>query len=126
MPAPTLSRPALSSRRPNSDAPADDRPPRVPRVWCAAVHASRGLVWGGERVMSIASDCYGCVMGEHEKHHRDWNITPGLIGGAYCGCEGDCAKRSKEAFDRWWGSTTPAILAATLTNPEPEPTEEPS
>lgn len=48
--------------------------------------------------MSRALDCPACMTGDHEGHNRDWNIKPGLIGGEYCDCTGDCAERSAAAF----------------------------
>lgn len=52
--------------------------------------------------MSIAADCYACAAGNHTRHDRDWNLRPGLIGGAFCDCPGDCAERSAAAFQEWW------------------------
>lgn len=51
--------------------------------------------------MSRAADCGSCLSGDHSGHVRDWNITPGLIGGEYCACTGDCAERAKAMFDKW-------------------------
>lgn len=39
--------------------------------------------------MSIRAACPGCMSGHHDQHVRDWNIRPGLIGGAWCDCPGD-------------------------------------
>lgn len=43
--------------------------------------------------MSLASDCPGCCVGDHDKHDADYGIVPGLIGGTYCDCKGDCGER---------------------------------
>lgn len=40
--------------------------------------------------MSRASECNACIWGNHAEHVRDWNITPGVIGGEYCPCLGEC------------------------------------
>ena len=53
--------------------------------------------------MSISVDCSGCMRGEHDRHNRYHGTRPGLIGGAYCGCKGDCAERFAEAGRRFWG-----------------------
>ena len=43
--------------------------------------------------MSVQSDCPSCANGVHDNHDVDHGITPGLIGGTYCGCIGDCPER---------------------------------
>lgn len=40
--------------------------------------------------MSYPSLCVGCAMGDHARHVRAHGIRPGLIGGTYCPCAGDC------------------------------------
>lgn len=40
--------------------------------------------------MSIASTCPACMAGNHEGHDRAFGLKPGLIGGEYCACSGDC------------------------------------
>jgi hypothetical protein len=42
--------------------------------------------------VSFSAPCPGCLMGDHERHERDWGIKPGLIGGSSCDCVGDCAE----------------------------------
>lgn len=59
--------------------------------------------------MSLQADCPSCVTGDHDGHDANWGITPGLIGGSYCGCEGDCAERVKareEDFQKWFDEYT--------------------
>lgn len=53
--------------------------------------------------MSVHADCPGCLSGDHSRHVGPWNVREGLIGGAYCVCDGDCAKRLQEAADRFFG-----------------------
>lgn len=45
--------------------------------------------------MSARLACAGCVLGNHDEHDPSWGLRPGLIGGWYCACTGDC----KERFD---------------------------
>lgn len=46
--------------------------------------------------MSLPSLCFPCSVGDHDKHNRDHGIRPGLIGGTYCPCEGNCADRMQD------------------------------
>lgn len=50
--------------------------------------------------MSIRVDCPACMSGNHEGHVQDWGLRPGLIGGSYCGCRGDCKERAEQAYKR--------------------------
>jgi hypothetical protein len=59
----------------------EDGPDHVPRNTRRTVHT-----------MSRAALCGGCLMGDHKRHERDRNIHPGVIGGEYCDCPGDCAE----------------------------------
>lgn len=45
--------------------------------------------------MSLANDCTPCAVGNHAQHERDHGIKPGVIGGTYCACSGDCADRAR-------------------------------
>jgi hypothetical protein len=45
--------------------------------------------------MARADDCGPCRWGNHDQHDRDHGILPGLIGGTYCACTGDCAQRAE-------------------------------
>lgn len=53
------------------------------------------------------AECFGETRqeessGHHDQHVRDWNIRPGLIGGAWCPCEGEpgCTQRAQEFAER--------------------------
>lgn len=46
--------------------------------------------------MAVASDCGPCAWGNHTHHDRDHGTIPGLLGGTYCACTGDCATRAAE------------------------------
>lgn len=52
--------------------------------------------------MSWRVACPGCTQGDHTQHVRDWNIRPGLIGGAWCDCPGEpeCSARFAEFAER--------------------------
>lgn len=53
--------------------------------------------------MSYPVDCPGCTMGKHERHNPSHGTIPGVIGGTWCDCPGDCAQRADanaEAFLR--------------------------
>ena len=51
----------------------------------------------------IIVDCPGCVAGDHERHVEHWGVRPeGVIDGEFCYCEGDCAERAEDAFDRFF------------------------
>lgn len=70
--------------------------------------------------MSRPADCPSCAMGSHDRHDRAHGLRPGLIGGTYCDCTGDCAERFKakgERFAQLWNPTLPE---------PPTTTEEPS
>lgn len=43
--------------------------------------------------MSIQMLCNGCALGDHTKHDPAHGLRPGLIGGSYCACTGDCAAK---------------------------------
>lgn len=40
--------------------------------------------------MSYPSLCTACYLGDHDKHDGKHRGLPGLIGGTYCPCPGDC------------------------------------
>lgn len=52
--------------------------------------------------MAWRSLCSACLEGDHDRHVRDWNIRPGLIGGAWCDCPGQptCKQRADAAAER--------------------------
>jgi hypothetical protein len=50
--------------------------------------------------VSYPSLCGGCFSGNHSDHDRDHGIQPGLIGGTYCPCEGDCGEASDNRVTR--------------------------
>jgi hypothetical protein len=55
--------------------------------------------------MSIQVDCPSCVTGDHQGHDPNWGIKPDVIGGQYCGCQGDCLERvrvQQEEFAKWF------------------------
>ena len=56
----------------------------------------------GAVLMAWRAACPGCAQGDHMKHVRDWNITPGLIGGAWCDCPGEpeCTERFRAFAER--------------------------
>lgn len=66
--------------------------------------------------MSWRMVCPGCASGDHSKHVRDWNIRPGLIGGAWCDCEGEpgCTERFKEFAERLMAELFPPSSASSL------------
>lgn len=53
--------------------------------------------------MSLEMDCSSCMRGKHEQHNRSEGLRPGLLGGTYCGCSGDCAERFDRAAERFMG-----------------------
>jgi hypothetical protein len=53
--------------------------------------------------MSYPRDCSGCAVGAHHRHNPDEGVMPGLIGGFYCNCTGDCADRFAAALERTRG-----------------------
>ena len=41
--------------------------------------------------MAWLGPCGGCSMGDHSEHVEHWNNPgPGILGGAFCPCAGDC------------------------------------
>lgn len=58
--------------------------------------------------MAVFADCNACMFGDHSRHVEHWGKRPeGVIDGEFCHCTGDCAERSKAAFDRLWGAIFP-------------------
>ena len=53
--------------------------------------------------MSLEMDCSSCMRGKHEQHNRSEGLRPGLLGGTYCGCSGDCAERFDRAAEWFMG-----------------------
>jgi hypothetical protein len=55
--------------------------------------------------MAVITDCPPCFWGNHEHHSRDHGTgtRPGVIGGAYCACKGDCAERAVKAYQQLIG-----------------------
>jgi len=51
--------------------------------------------------MSVHVDRPACTSGDHDRHNPEWGIRPGLIGGQYCACSGDCAERADAAAAEW-------------------------
>lgn len=43
--------------------------------------------------MALISDCPACLVGYHGDHDPTYGCKPGLIGGMYCACTGDCLPR---------------------------------
>ena len=59
--------------------------------------------------MSVASRCGSCLMGDHDGHVYEFGLIPGLIGGAYCACGGDCASEfvaEAERFNAMFGESS--------------------
>ena len=53
----------------------------------------------------IIVDCPGCMAGDHTEHVEHWGVRPeGVIDGEFCHCAGDCAERSRAAFDEFFGN----------------------
>ena len=52
--------------------------------------------------MAIAKDCTACWNGNHEEHDANHGIKPGVIGGTYCDCKGECVEFARlRTYDRW-------------------------
>jgi hypothetical protein len=45
--------------------------------------------------MSFPHECPACYRGDHDRHNRGHGLTPGLIGGTYCPCTGECATEQR-------------------------------
>lgn len=43
------------------------------------------------------------MCGDHSKHDGSHRGLPGVLGGYYCGCQGDCAERHAAAMERIFG-----------------------
>lgn len=72
--------------------------------------------------MSVQGDCGGCMAGDHTQHDTNWGITPGLIGGTYCGCPGDCEERAhqrSEAIGEFFRRAIEGLRDGTVAPPAP-------
>lgn len=50
--------------------------------------------------MSLSQQCPACIEGDHSGHESNFNgHQPGLIGGVYCDCKGDCTTAFTETVE---------------------------